>query len=80
MIILKAPNLVRTYFSVNLEEEKVLELHWNLYSYFTKACNIQNTQYSKTISVYYCSSVLLNKGIQFFFHDTVIFLFVLLIV
>ena len=74
-----------SYFSGNTEEEKVLEY----FSCFTKVCPIQNTRYSKsysildTLKVFWFtvdSSVLLNVGVHFFFHEICNFLFVLLIV
>ena len=41
---------------------------------------MQITEYTKTILIYYRFFCILNEGIQFFFHDTCHFLFVLLIV
>ena len=77
-MIFKAPNLVRTsYFSGNLEKKKCSNCVRIYFSCFTKVCNIQNTQYSKLFWFTIDSSVLLN-GLQFFFHSTCHFLFVLI--
>ena len=49
----KYPHLVRTsYFYRNLEEKKYSNCVRVYFSCFTKVCSIQNTQSSKTISVY----------------------------
>ena len=67
-IIFKEPNLARTsYLSVNLVEEKVLV--GICLSCFTKVCNIQNTHTLKLFWFTINSSVILNEGVQFFFHD-----------
>ena len=51
----KYPDLVRTQVenSENLEEEKVSNCVRIYFSCFTKICNIQNTEYSETILVYF---------------------------
>ena len=70
-----------SYFSRNLEEEKVLELRWNLFFLVSQKFviyKILNTL--KLFCFIIDSSVLLKEGVQFFFHGICHFLFVLQIV
>ena len=57
---------VNTLISGNLEEEKVLELRQNLFFLFCKSLLLI------TLKLFWftiASSIPLNKGVQFFFHD-----------
>ena len=70
----------RSYFSRNLEEEKVLELRQNFFFVFHKSLWYTKCSTLKLFWFTIDSYVLLNEGAQFFFHDICFFYFVLLIV
>ena len=74
--IISEPNYLVRIFSVHFllfrkfRRRKITEIALEfVYFSFTKVCNIQNPQYSKLFWFPIDSSVLLNEGVQSFFHD-----------